>query len=69
MKLMKGLFFLPTAIWTGTVCASPKKQVVESCLSIEAVAPSIRYIDLRPINYNLEEDSGVTSMTFIDRGR
>jgi hypothetical protein len=69
VKLMKCLFFLPTAIWAGTVCASPEKQVVESCLTIEAVAPSIRYIDLRPINYNLEEDSGVTSMTFIDRGR
>jgi hypothetical protein len=69
MKLMKCLFFLVTAIWAETVCASPRKQVVQSCLTIAAVAPSIRYIELRPINYNLEEDSGVTSTTFIDRGR
>jgi hypothetical protein len=53
--------------WNGL--RLPRKQVVESCLTIEAVAPSIRYIELRPINYNLEEDSGVTSMTFIDRDR
>lgn len=58
-------------ICAKTVSATPSTQVIQSCLTMEPVDESVRYVNLKPDVFNEEddEDAKTTSRTIIYRNQ